>query len=649
MKPLESNDDVPADLRAELLSDSIREAAEVAGIGVVVTLVDVDPPVNLYMNGAMGRILGIPAEQLLLRNSWSTLAPEELGRLRAMQQRRLRGEPGPARFETAMLNRNGERVPVEIAMHRLMLAGRPCNVSLVVDLSERKRAEVALRKSEARFRLLVQSAPDGVTVIQGGRFVFVNPAAASMLGFSDPADVLGRTVQSMLVADDAERARERIECLLREGALPGPTEYRVIDSKGNQRSVEILSVRTEYQGRPAVLGFARDITDRKAVEQQLQLADRLAAVGLLSAGVAHEINNPLSYVLMNLEYLTQELPRVRECPELLDGLLQRVRDAYHGAERVASIVRSLKSFVRPNGVVGPVNIVDVIESALKMVSNELRHVAHVVRDFELGVPRVVGDPTRLEQVLLNLLINAGHALASEDCERSEVRIVLRSLREQNRVRIEVVDTGPGIDGQELDSIFEPFFTTKPHGVGTGLGLYICRNIVESLGGRLDAASEKGRGASFVVELPAHVDSATNERLDETAPASSRVCSRGRLLIVDDEPGVAKTLSLLVQDDYDVDIADGVDRALAYIDVDPSYDAILCDLMMPGLTGMDLLEIISARVPALKSRIVFMTGGALGERAERFVATLEEELLYKPFDLEQLLKALERVRIRGTGS
>ncbi len=265
------------------------------------------------------------------------------------------------------------------------------------------------------------------------------------------------------------------------------------------------------------MAFARDITERKAIQARLVEADRLAALGVLSAGIAHEINNPLAYLLLNLEYLSRELPTLPQEPHKLDALMVRVRDACHGAERVASIVRDLRTFARADeGFRGPIDVKAALESALNIAGSEIKQKAELVRDYE-PVPPVEANPNRIEQVLLNLLLNAVQALPGPDVPGQQVRARLRAR--DGRVSITIEDTGSGISDETLSKIFDPFFTTKPVGVGTGLGLPICRSIVRGLGGEISVRSVLGQGSAFTVTLPAS---------DSALPKSARrVPSRRR--------------------------------------------------------------------------------------------------------------------------
>ncbi len=229
-------------------------------------------------------------------------------------------------------------------------------------------------------------------------------------------------------------------------------------------------------------------------EAQLIEADRLASLGTLAAGVAHEINNPLSYVLLNLDLVIREAKGEGES-------VPRLREARAGVERVRLIVQDLKSFSRGNtDRKVPVDVRRVLDSTLEIAANEIRHRAELVRDFR-DVPPVLADASRLGQVFLNLLVNAAQAMIEGDASRQELRVAT-STDAAGRAVIEIADTGAGIAPENLERIFDPFFTTKPVGVGTGLGLSICRTIVTALGGDITVESERGRGTTFRVVLPA---------------------------------------------------------------------------------------------------------------------------------------------------
>jgi PAS domain S-box-containing protein len=514
-------------------------------------------------------------------------------------------------------------------------------VAFLSDLNPQRRAAEALRESEERFRTVVQNAPDGVAILRDRTILYLNERAANLLGLPAAAAGVGRQITEFLSPVDAALAQKRIGKIVASGHRPKePQEYRSIAANGREVSVEISSIPIDLDGERAILAFARDVTERKAIQARLAQADRLAALGVLSAGVAHEINNPLSYVLLNLEFVERELKRLHD-PERRETLLARVNEAKHGAERVATIVRDLKTFARGDeALLGPVLIEPVIESALNVVGSEIRKRASVERRFE-RVPAVNGNAARLEQVFVNLLLNAAQAIPDTGCEH---RITVALARDETMVRVTVSDTGSGIADDVLDRIFDPFFTTKPPGVGTGLGLPICRGIVSAHGGELTVTSRVGQGSTFMLRLPIH----HGPKVEPAQPAheSQRPETlHHRVLVVDDEIAVGRTLSLVLEPDYEVTVAESAEQALSAIraaEARGGFDAVICDLLMPGMTGIELFEITSREFPDLAPRFVFMSGGLALTEPRNFSSRVSNRIIEKPFDLSQIRTALREI-------
>lgn len=624
------------------LFDALCKAAERAGNGLAITDVSSGTPKPLFVSDDLARMLGYEPEEALELDPWRMIAPEELPRLKDMFERSMAGEAVPGNFETALLHRSGSRLSVELSQTRSEIDGLRVSVTFVSDVSSRAATSRALRESEKRFRDLVDGAPDGVAILRGPVVMFLNARAAKLLGLQDASQGIGRTITDFLHPDDRERATTRIRKLLQTGGLDERAEYRSIDGRGEEHTVEISSIPIEYQGGPAVLAFARDVTERKRMELKLLEADRLTALGVLSAGVAHEINNPLAYVLLNLEYLKRELPKAASDPSRIESLIVRVQDACHGADRVASIVRDLRTFARGEDTARqPVSLEAVIEAAVNIAYPEIRTRARLERRYHT-VPAVDGNAGRLEQVFLNLLLNASQAFpeASDENDNS-IRVSLRS--EGDQVIAEVADNGPGIAPDLLGRIFDPFFTTKPVGVGTGLGLPICRGIVQTHGGEITVDSKPGHGAIFTLTFPASKLSPIMPRKsDRLQPDPARAQRRGRVLVVDDEAVVAHTLKVLLQGEHDLVVAQSGAEALELLQQEgaaSSYDAVLCDLMMPGMTGIELFEVLRREYPVLAERVVFMTGGVSMLRVSEFLAGVSNAKFEKPFDMTELRRTL----------
>jgi len=502
-----------------------------------------------------------------------------------------------------------------------------------------------LRAQGRWFSSTVQSIADAVIMVDlGGKITFMNPAAEVLTGstLAQAKHRPARDVLCLLDGDDlTQRGETPLDRALRE-QQPVFIPDTVLQSSGGARRLISDSAAPVMDGTVllgAVMVF-RDVTEQKRSQQQVQIADRLASLGTMAAGVAHEINNPLAIVLGNAEFVLESLERAQaaglsdstaaEHPKTIQEIIEAHRELLAAAGRIARIVSELKAFSRPEPEAsGSADVRDAIEWAIRSTMHELRHRARVTMKFE-RVPRVDADDTRLGQVLVNLLINAAHAIAPGDVDANEVSIAT-SLDDQGRIVIAVSDTGGGMPEEVLSRIFEPFFTTKPTGIGTGLGLSICRGIVTSMGGELDVESSVGKGSTFRIKLPA---SAKQEPPLSPLPEPLAGQLRGRLLLIDDESMVLKALTRIL-DVHDIVCFEDARQALARLRDDDRFDIIFCDVMMPHMTGMDFYEDLLSWHPEAAGRVVFLTGGAMTARAAHFLAAVPNRCIEKPFGTRNL--------------
>jgi signal transduction histidine kinase len=400
---------------------------------------------------------------------------------------------------------------------------------------------------------------------------------------------------------------------------------------------------------PAIEREMRDAgarVQRKKMQEQLLMSERMASVGILAASVAHEINNPLAVLAANLEIIAQNLVGIAaagttpaeaargagdgdeaQLPGKMALVNETLRDAQEAAERVRLIVRDLKIFSHPGDAEksGPVEVQDVLESSIRMASNEIRHRARLVRDYG-QVPPVEANEARLGQVFLNLIVNAAQAIPDGRVADNEIRISTR-LGEAGRVVTEISDTGVGMPPDELLHVFDAFFTTKAAGVGTGLGLAICHRIVTSLGGDISVHSQPGAGATFRVSLPLARGAAAQA---VEAVAENPAARRGLILVVDDEPMLGKVIRRILGRDHEVIVATSAIEALQLINGGRRFDIILSDLMMPEMTGMDLHGELLRSSPDQAGKMIFMTGGTFTEAAKSFLDSVSNQTMEKPF-------------------
>jgi len=451
------------------------------------------------------------------------------------------------------------------------------------------------------------------------------------------------------VLDDARMFTDRVhpedrEELRRSLAQSAETlslwtwEGRMVLPSGEVKWFQAQSRPVEAESGAVVWdGVMLDMTERKDLQARLMLSDRMASIGTLAAGVAHEINNPLTYVLANLHILSKRAQKAIASDDennkfrrklLSEDTLELLSETADGARRVRDIARDLKTFSRSSDEVQPVDVRAVLDSSVRMAINEIRHRALLERNYE-EVPLVLANASRLGQVFLNLIVNAAQAIPEGAAENNQITVET-TLSAGGDVDIVVRDTGTGIPQHLMQRIFEPFVTMKPVGVGTGLGLYICRDIIQNIGGEILVDSKQGEGTAFTVRLPPAPKGSVLPANRPTPKQKQEHLPRARLLVIDDELNIGRSFERSLPE-HDVTVVNSGREGIKLLDEGKQFDLIFCDIMMPDLTGRDVYEHISAHHQGMLDKIVFMTGGAFTEKASEFAGSVNAQRIDKPFE------------------
>ena len=504
------------------------------------------------------------------------------------------------------------------------------------------RLDRKLRERERWLEITLRSIADGVVAVDGdGLVTFMNSSAEELVG-RKLESAQGRPADFMDLIDQRTRkARESpLDLALRERktVILEAAMLRTKDKGERLIADSAAPVVDDDRVLGAVMVF-RDVTDEKGVERQLEAADRLASLGTMAAGVAHEVNNPLLVVTANATLAVETLRELRgfvqgagepDMAHKFDSIEESVTDIHSAALRIGRVVADLRGFSRTSA--GAEDIADIarcVTWAVRTTTHELRQRAQIL----VNVPEsltVHAEESRLGQVLINLLLNAAQSIEPGQASINEIRVDARAQGDE--AVVEVKDTGSGIAPTVLPKIFEPFFTTKPFGVGTGLGLSICHAIVRSAGGRIEVSSEMGVGSVFRVVLqrvPKRAASDEPPRLNSTAPR------RGRILVVDDELIVLKAMRRILETQHEIVCAETGKQGLELVSAAADYDLVFCDLMMPDMNGVAFYEQLALTQPELAKKVVFLTGASPTPEFEKFLASVKAKILQKPFDAKRL--------------
>jgi len=508
-----------------------------------------------------------------------------------------------------------------------------------LDVTKEVQADAERRMVEARLQFVCANAPIVIWLTDANGTVTLSEGAGLVSLGVKSGELVGKNVLD-IYAD-----HPTIPGYIRR-ALSGESFWYTVEVGEAVFETWITPVRNPTGAQVGMAALSNDVSALRKLQRTAIQNDRVIALGTLAASVAHEINNPLTYVLAESDAVSDEVnvlerlletsgapvaPGVRASLARLREHLEPVRA---GTARIAAITRDLKSFSRPDeGSLTPVDIRKVVATVLKLVGKEIEARARLVLDLA-DTALVVGNEARLVQVVLNLLVNAYQAVPFDAADANEVKVATRN--DGRRVALEVSDSGPGVAPADRERIFEPFYSTKGIGVGTGLGLFVCRNLVRALGGEVEVGDRPGGGALFRVVLPAAAaDAASAPHDEDAAEYSRRPPGVGHIVIIEDDGMVARALTLqLRQAGYQVtvfgDARSGLEVLLAF--GDHEFDLVFCDLMMTGMTGMELAQELDARAPSKAAKLVLMTGGAFSPPAQEFVARNPGRTVDKPFDV-----------------
>ncbi len=590
----------------------------------------------VYANPAAHALFGVTDGDLAGRSVDDLLPPESRGEVARRHAKAMAGEP--QRYETVVLAGGTARRVVSVRNAPLREGGKIIgSIASLLDITDEREALDARAESERRYERLVDTAADAIfSVDREGRFTSVNRTVEFAIG-KPKEQLLGTPykdhlypetleVADALFADMVAGKRGRAEL---EYTMPGGGERRI----GSITTSPII----EDGVVTGAVGIMRDITGERRLTEQLVQREKLAAIGQLVSGVAHELNNPLAGIMAFAQLLHATSPMQEDQRDAVETI-------HREARRAAKIVSNLLFFARQRDPErGCTDLNQVMRDTLEMRRYVLRtQQVEVVTDLEASLPTTWADSFQLQQVILNLITNAEHALATV---KGPKRITLSTRLVDGKLEASVSDNGPGIPPEQLDQLFNPFFTTKAVGEGTGLGLSISDGIARQHGGEIRVESRPGAGARFTLVLP-RVDAPKAPAAERAAPAPPSRAGARTFLLVDDEPAIRQALSIyLRRAGHTVDLAESGQEALVHLGRQ-RYDGIFLDLRMPDVSGADLYGRLRAADPGQAERVVFASGDVDAHDAREFLRATGRPFLAKPFALSAVSELLEQVARDG---
>lgn len=546
----------------------------------------------------------------------------------------------PSNYTCRMVTKRGKTRWAETTSAEITWEKKPAVILFLTDLTERKKAEETLREGEERHRTVLEDMEKGYYETDlDGNITFVNDSICRILGYSSK-EVMGTNYRRYAYDEETATKMYKYTNSVYKTARPAKWFSLEYATKTGEKRFMAVSIAPTLDEQGEIVGFRgiiNDLTERKAIEQQALVTNKLASIGELASGVAHELNNPLTTVMGYAQLLMES----KDVPEHIKSDLDKV---YQESQRAAKIVQNLLSFARsrkPEKSYFYAN--DLVQKTVDLRSYELKvSNISVFVNLKEDMPEIWADYHQIQQVILNILINAEQALA-EVRRRGKITVTTSAVKDH--IRINIADNGPGISKSNIDRIFDPFFTTKEVGKGTGLGLSVCLGVVTAHGGNLYVESDRSKGAAFIIELPVSVAKETDV---EEAPVVLAHISRPRkkarqnILIVDDEPGIRDILTrILSERGYQTDCASDAKTALTKVG-DNGYDLYIIDLKLPRISGKKLYEIMMEKYPSSNGRVMFITGDTITPSTQDFLDSTGKPYLTKPFNPRVVLELAEQI-------